>query len=346
MVLSAAVPHRRGAVRAPTLPSRGGARAGAAGGGGRGGGAARGGGGGGGGGGLLALGFALRRVGSRWVVAAALTSPAVVFAVVAGQVSLLVAAILLSVFAQLDRRPVRAGLLLSLLVIKPQTIILVPVLLMSSRRWRVLASAAFGTAAIVAASVAVNGLTVWTRFIDVGLPAQVAEMRDTIHLLAKISVSLTTAAIETGLSAATASWLQLAATLAAVAIVCWVGWRSRKAGPNTDYECLVVLTCSIFASPYFLLHDLAAFSAAAIVLASRGMIIGNRWGIIAIVYAPLLQPSLALLHVHIMPLLALGFAGLLVARGRMPRRRVSSESNAVAAIAAPACPEAAARASG
>ena len=266
--------------------------------------------------GLLALGLALRRAGSGWMVAAALTSPTVVFAVVAGQVSLLVAAVISTAFAQLDRRPVRAGLLLSLLVVKPQTILLVPVLLVASRRWRVLAAAAAGTAAIVALSVAANGPRVWTCFIATGVPAQVAEMRGTIDVLAPFSVSLTTAAIETGMSAATASSLQLAAALVAAALVALVGWRSRKDGTSTDYECLVMLTCSIFASPYFILHDLAPFSAAAIIVASRSPPIARRWALLTILFVPMLQQPLSALHVYAMPFLALGFAGLLVARRR------------------------------
>ncbi len=266
--------------------------------------------------GLLALGLAVRRVGSRWMVAAALTSPTVIFAVVAGQVSLLVAAVILTAFAQLDRRPVRAGLLLSLLVIKPQTILLVPVLLIASRRWRALFSAAGGTAAIILASIAANGSAAWKDFIAVGLPTQVAEMKGTIDLLAPSSVSLTTAAMEGGLSATTASSLQLAATLVAVALVAAVGWRSRRDGTGTDHECLIVLTCTIFTLPYFILHDLAAFSGAAIVLASRGRLLGHRWVLIAILYVPLLQKPLSMAHVYVMPLLALALAGLLVAGGR------------------------------
>ncbi len=270
--------------------------------------------------GLLALGLAMRRIGSRWMVAAALTSPTAVFAIVAGQVSLLVAAVILTAFAQLDRRPVRAGLLLSLLVIKPQTILLVPVLLIASRRWRVLMAAAGGTAAIVAASAALNGTAVWRDFVTVGLPAQVAEMRDTIDVLAPFSVSLTTAAMEDGLSAATASWLQLAAALVAVALVAAVGWRSRKDTAGTDRECLVVLTCSIFTLPYFILHDLVAFSSAAIVLAARGGRVGHRWVLLATLYVPMLQNSFSMVHVHVMPLLALLLAGFLVADGWTPSR--------------------------
>lgn len=273
--------------------------------------------------GLAALATAVRRRGSLWLLAAVLTSPVVIYSLIAGQVSLFVASLLMIVFAQLDRRPVLAGLVLSLLVIKPQTIVLMPVFLIASRRWRVLLAAAGGAIAIVALSIAVNGLGAWTRFVELGIPTQVAEMKSTVAVLAPLSVSVTTAAVRAGLSANAVSCLQTSAGLLAVVLVGWVGWRRKRPDETTDYEGLVVLACSIFATPYFLIHDLAAFSTAVLVVSYRTGLVRNRFALLAILYAPLMQGGLSPLHLDVMPVLAIGFAVWLVVAREAPSRQAT-----------------------
>ena len=69
-----------------------------------------------------------------------LLSPAAVFCLISGQSSFLTAAMLLTIFTCLDRRPLLAGVLIGVLTLKPQLGLLLPVMLAASGRWRVFAT--------------------------------------------------------------------------------------------------------------------------------------------------------------------------------------------------------------
>ena len=97
-----------------------------------------------------------------------LCSPAAVFCLISGQSSFLTAAMLLTIMALLDRRPVLAGILIGLLTLKPQLGLLFPVLLAASGRWRVFAVAGITALLLAAAATAVFGPQVWIDFVQKG----------------------------------------------------------------------------------------------------------------------------------------------------------------------------------
>lgn len=86
-----------------------------------------------------------------------LSFPGVLVAAVAGQNSLLTAACAVFAVRLLAKRPVIAGLCISLLAIKPHMALLFPLLLVATRAWRAFFAAAVGTLVFTAASVAVCG---------------------------------------------------------------------------------------------------------------------------------------------------------------------------------------------
>ena len=86
-----------------------------------------------------------------------LAFPGVFITVIAGQNSLLTAAIAALAIRQLERRPVVAGLLVSLLAIKPQLAILFPLVMIATGAWRAFAAAAAGTTLFVFVSEAFGG---------------------------------------------------------------------------------------------------------------------------------------------------------------------------------------------
>jgi hypothetical protein len=67
-----------------------------------------------------------------------LMSPAALMCLISGQSAFVTAALLISVFALMDRRPLAAGVLVGLLTIKPQLGLLFPFFLIASGRWRCL----------------------------------------------------------------------------------------------------------------------------------------------------------------------------------------------------------------
>jgi hypothetical protein len=82
------------------------------------------------------------------------------FCLISGQSSLLTAAMLVAIFALLDRKPVAAGVLIGLLSIKPQLGILFPFMLMASGRWRVFIAAAATALALAGVTAAIFGTRV------------------------------------------------------------------------------------------------------------------------------------------------------------------------------------------
>lgn len=95
----------------------------------------------------------------------ALGFTAVLVNLIHGQNGFLTTALLASAIALLDRRPYLAGVLLGLLCYKPQFAAVVPLVLVVTGRWRVLAAAA-ATVLVMAAMVTVLfGADVWPAFV-------------------------------------------------------------------------------------------------------------------------------------------------------------------------------------
>ncbi len=253
--------------------------------------------------GLAALYGAIR--GERLSTFAILTSPAALFCVLSGQISFFLAAFMLTALRQLDRRPLFAGLLISLCTVKPQTGLLIPVLLVASGRWRVLAGAALGTCGLVAASILFWGVEIWRDYIALGLAAQVADTAGTYQVLIPWSPTITTAMIMAGLDAKAATAVQLGFTALAALLIA-VGCRR---GPMDARKIALFLACSVFAAPYLLAHDLVAVTAAAVMLAAAEPL--DKWGALAvkaIFLLPMLQMAAGTAHIPGVAIIPVGFA--------------------------------------
>ena len=95
----------------------------------------------------------------------ALAFPAVFINLGHGQNGFLTAALLGGSLLLLDRRPFVAGTLIGLLAYKPQFGILIPLVLVSTARWRTLAAAALTVLAACALATALFGPEVWAAFV-------------------------------------------------------------------------------------------------------------------------------------------------------------------------------------
>lgn len=87
----------------------------------------------------------------------------------AGQLTFLIGSLLGFAFFLLDRRPVLAGVLIGLAVIKPQFGILLPVLLLVGGYYRSFIAAGFTVFGLVLLSLWLDGFSVWQAFWGVGL---------------------------------------------------------------------------------------------------------------------------------------------------------------------------------
>jgi arabinofuranan 3-O-arabinosyltransferase len=97
-----------------------------------------------------------------WLCAIAFPAAFLNFSV--GQSGAATAALVAGALASAERRPALAGMFLGLLTYKPQFGILFPFVLVAGGHWRMIASAAVTTMALVAVTSAVLGASAWTAF--------------------------------------------------------------------------------------------------------------------------------------------------------------------------------------
>ncbi len=91
--------------------------------------------------------------------------PAVAINALGGQAGCWIAAICIWGLVLLPRRPVAAGLLLSLLAVKPQLAWLFPIALLAGREWRALTAMVAGSFALLAISVGWFGFAIWPDYL-------------------------------------------------------------------------------------------------------------------------------------------------------------------------------------
>lgn len=94
----------------------------------------------------------------------ALAAPPVLYDFLAGQSSLLAAALLGGVLVLLDRRPIISGFFIGLLLFKPQYGVLLPLVLIATGRWRVVMIASLVAAALLLLSGTIFGWDTFTGF--------------------------------------------------------------------------------------------------------------------------------------------------------------------------------------
>lgn len=261
-------------------------------------------------GGLALFALALRRWswGYAWV---ALGSPAVLFALVIGNVSLYWAAALLAA-CRLLGRPAAAGALLAAMTAKPQLGLMIPVALVASASWRSIAWGALWSAVIVAATLPVFGADYWALFLE-NLAGPAGDIARQTSLIPEM-MTWYAFALRRGLPDVAALALQLAATvLAAWAVT--VAWRR----PDPPFRMAVLCLAIPLSTPYGFPYELVFAAAAAVFLIEGGRARG--WaghGIVLMLWslplwwwlAPGLKPA-----DYMAPALGLALAWLMVGRG-------------------------------
>jgi hypothetical protein len=161
-------------------------------------------------------------------------------------------------------------------------------------------------AAILAVSAALNGVQTWIDFITKGLPAQAADMRMALPALIHVVVTPTSALTLMGFPALLVTPIQAALSLLAAGLVAYAGYHAKTAGP--EREALIFLSCSVFATPYLLAHDLTALTAGAVLftlVCDPGR--GKAW-LLLLLYMPSIQLALGTLNIHVAFLIPVGFA--------------------------------------
>lgn len=177
----------------------------------------------------------------------------------------LTASFVLGTLAWRDRRPVLAGLCLALATTKPQLALLLPVLLLVERRWRVLGVGAALTGLLVLASILAFGAEAWRGYLDAVVPYQRWVMAQHGFFLT-MTPSVFAAARLAGVpvTAALAVHMAVAVPVLAACTIAFARLRQLRAREA------VVLIGGVVLTPYALVYDLAPFAVGLVLLARAG----------------------------------------------------------------------------
>jgi hypothetical protein len=210
---------------------------------------------------FLAYVAVLRRLaGARWIVVLLALFPAIVICIRTGQNGFLMGA-LLGLFAvlMLDRRST-AGLPLALLTIKPHYLPGIGLYLLFRGEWRIIATGAVATAAILGLATLVFGAGIWPAFLGAIPEAGYYLELGAYPLFRMTSVY---AALHTlGLAPGVAMGVQVAVGLAGLAVLAWAG---RRGWPPHQVLGIAIMG-SLFFSPYAYDYDLPILGVALAVL--------------------------------------------------------------------------------
>jgi alpha-1,2-mannosyltransferase len=231
-------------------------------------------------------------------------APATIVNLWCGQTGFLVAVFLVGGLASLDRRPFLAGVLFGMLSIKPQLGLLLPVMLVLTRRWRTIAAAAATAAALVAAASLAFGPKVWTDYIHDALPTQTEVVVRTFeHFMVSMPTVFMNARVA-GFPMPVAVAAQIVVAAMAVAAVVWTFRRRREPVLSN----MLLVTATFLVTPYAFNYDMVVFGWVAMKLLARSDNEGWDYTLMLAVWAtPFLTIPLGMagLAVSVLPILAL-----------------------------------------
>jgi energy-converting hydrogenase Eha subunit C len=196
----------------------------------------------------------------------ALAFPAVLINVGHGQNGFLTAALLGGALVVLDRRPLLAGMMLGLLVYKPQYGLMIPLVLAASGRWRVFAAAAATVAVLTIATTLTFGVSVWQAFLDSTEFTRTVVLEQGNTGWYKIQ-SVFAWARMWGAPIPFAYAVQGAAAVAVGAVLAWL-WRSAA---SYSLKAAALCLATILATPYSFDYDMMVLAPAIAFLAADGV---------------------------------------------------------------------------
>jgi hypothetical protein len=181
-----------------------------------------------------------------------LLAPATLLNIATGQNGFFTAALLVGALSCWDERPLLAGFLLGVLTIKPQLALLVPLVLVLTRRWRVLAAMAATAAALCAASALIWGPGIWRDYLAFTLPFQSMVMTQGPVLMQAMMPTPYMNARLLGLSADAAMLVQVPVSALALAAVAWT-YRRRR---DPLLSAAMLLAAALLFTPYAFGYDM------------------------------------------------------------------------------------------
>lgn len=216
-----------------------------------------------------------------WV---ALLAPASIINIWTGHYGFLVGALWLAAWHHLPRRPVLAGMLIGLMVVKPHLAILAPLVLAWRREWKAMGAAAATVAFLVGLSILLFGTHLWVTYLTETVKVQAAMVGQTDAFFITMMPTVTPSLAILGVSVSAATILQALVGVAAVTCLLWKLPRdSKDAG-------LAAATATFLVLPYAFAYDMTAAGLAGLILFRRAITEGQGPGYTALCLAAAAVP--------------------------------------------------------
>ena len=238
-------------------------------------------------------------------------APAVAVNLFFGQNGCFFAALLIGGLINLDRRPVLAGVLFGILTVKPQLGLLLPVMLLLTGRWRVIAAAAVTVLVLFSVTSWLYGVDIWREYLEKVVPMQRYVQEEGGGTLLLQIPSAFHAGRLLGLPLRIGWIIQAAVSLAALAAVVWTYWRPR----DPVLSAAMLVTAIFLFSPYSLNYDFVVFGWVLALLRQRGGLSTREHALILVVWTlPVTMMIAGLAHVPLALMVFTVFAGWLIWR--------------------------------
>jgi hypothetical protein len=194
-----------------------------------------------------------------------LAFPAVPIVVTHGQTAFLVAGLLGLGIRLVPTRPLLAGVLLGFATIKPQFGVLLPLVLLTTREWKVIAAAAVTALGLAAFSAAVFGLETWPDWLAASGRAQEAMAAGAVGYAKMVSPFAALKLL--GVPTSAAYLVQGVVSLSVAALLVRAAWGTRWS-PALG---AATLAAAPLVTPFVLDYDLVLLAFPLLWLAGRGL---------------------------------------------------------------------------
>jgi hypothetical protein len=211
-----------------------------------------------------------------WVIIAALLSPAAIFTIFVGQLSILSGSFFVAALLLIDVAPASAGILSALTIFKPQAALLAPLAILVRKRWGGVASGIMVAAVVLGITAAIFGGATWQFFLNDGLASSrylmqlpfprhwAASQRPGGYEYAQISVFFMLRSL--GLSFNNAWIGQVLSAISAISVT-WIIWRRNDIDPVIRVVLTIFL--GLLVTPYIFNDDMFSLTLGVILMIWR-----------------------------------------------------------------------------
>lgn len=246
---------------------------------------------------------------SWWLLAVGF--PAVFVNLGHGQNGFLSAALIALALVNLDKRPLVAGLCFGLLAYKPQLALMVPLVLIATWRWPVIAAAIVTVALLALATTLIAGVQVWPAFLKSTAFARTELLEGGGPGWEKVQTVFAWARLWGGTNAI-AYALQGVATLAIAMALIWQGRGSARLA----WKAAALAIATVAAAPFSIDYDMMVLAVAIAFLATDGLEHGfapwMKTALAALWLVPLIARSAGTVHVPLGAITMLAAFGFIV----------------------------------